>query len=269
MHTITIKNKNMLKLLKEGIISYLPGGDTKHTFLLQHQENNYVLRIFKNKDTADYYVAICKKLFTYNFLPSIYGQHGKKVLFEYIKGRDCKKQDASRVALQVGRICAFINKLKNKNPYNADKRFFSYITTLKNKKVIATEKALDIKKLYLSLKKKVRPKITLDANDVYPGNFRLRKGKVYLVDIEAIKPLFKGYGIAKSFIRWFKTPKQREKLKEGYTSVAPINFLTADYLQFLYLSFLVRSIALKLRLPTPLNVEDLQRLNRLLKGTLK
>ena len=81
MHTITIKNKNMLKLLKEGIISYLPGGDTKHTFLLQHQENNYVLRIFKNKDTADYYVAICKKLFTYNFLPSIYGQHGKKVLF--------------------------------------------------------------------------------------------------------------------------------------------------------------------------------------------
>jgi|SRR3989344_2342992 len=263
-----MKPKNMLKLLNEGIISNLEGGDTKHTFLLRHQNNKYVLRIFKNKATASYYITICKKLLKYNFLPYIYCQHGKKVLFEYIEGRDCNKQDASSVAAQVGRICAWINKLKNTSPYDADKRFFSYITTLKIKKLVDIEKASDIKKLYLSLKKKVRPKITLDANDVYPENFRLRNGKVYLVDIEAIKPLFMGHGIAKSFIRWFKTPKQREKFKEGYRSVSSLQ-LTNDYLQFLYLNFFIRSIALKLRLHTPLNLPDVFRLNRLLEGTIK
>lgn len=121
----------------------------------------------------------------------------------------------------------------------------------------------------MSLKKKVHPKIKLDANDVYPENFRLRKRKVYLVDIEAIRPLFKGQGIAKSFVRWFKTPKQREKFKEGYASVNSINFLTGDYLKFLYLNFFIRSIAIKLRLNTKLNPEDLKRLNLLLEGKFK
>ena len=83
--------------------------------------------------------------------------------------------------------------------------------------MIDGEKASNIKNLYISLKKKINPSIKLDANDVYPENFRLRNGKVYLVDIEAIKPLFRGHGIAKSFVRWFKTLEQRKKFKEGYS----------------------------------------------------
>ncbi len=93
------------------------------------------------------------------------------------------KEDALRVAQQVGRICGLINKLKNEVYYDADSRFFSYIETIKRKKLIDGEKASNIKNLYISLKKKVRPKIKLDTNDVYPENFRLRKRKVYLVDI--------------------------------------------------------------------------------------
>ena len=108
----------------------------------------------------------------------------------------------------------------------------------------------------------------MDANDVYPENFRLRKEKVYFVDIEAIKPLFRGHGIAKSFIKWFKTNKQREKFKEGYKSAASLNFLTKDYLQFLYLNYFMRSIAIKLRLKIKLNPRDITKFNLLLEGKL-
>ena len=264
-----MKKEDMSKIMKEGTISHIKGGDTKHTFLLVYRDKRYILRKFSNKNTTDYYTGICKKLHKYEFLPKILYQNEKNVLFEYIEGRDCTKLDASHVAIQIGRICGLINKLKNTKFYDVDKRFFSYIETIKRKKSISKEKASDIRELYLSLKKKVHPKVKLDANDVYPENFRLKNGKVYLVDIEAIKPLFQGHGIAKSFVRWFKTSQQREKFKRGYKSATSINFLTEDYLKFLYLNFFVRSIAIKIRLNIQLNPYDITRLNLLLEGKLK
>lgn len=264
-----MKKGYILNAFNEGTIKSLEGGDTKHAFLLTYENKKYILRKFSSKKDADHYLSICKKLLKHHFLPKYYHQKGKDVLFEYIEGRDCNKKDASKVAGQVGEICGFVNKLNNKIQYNADKRFFSYIEDLKKANMINKEKASKIKSLYISLKKKVKPKIKLDANDVYPENFRLNKGKVYLVDIEAIKPLFQGHGIAKSFIRWFKTPKQRKKFKEGYKSVNSIKFLTEEYLQFLYLNFFMRSIAIKLRLKTTLNPQDIIRLNSLLECNLK
>lgn len=252
--------------MKEGVVKKLEGGDTNHTFLLTHDNKKYILRKFSTKKEADYYIKICKKLSKHGFLPKIYYQKGRRALFEYIEGRDCNKEDAARVAGQVGRICGQINKLNNEVKYDSDKRFYSYVATLKREKLIDGKKELSVKNMYFSLKKKLRPKIALDANDVYPENFRLRKGKVYLVDIEAIKPLFQGHGIAKSFIRWFKTPEQRRKFKQGYHSIRSINFLTEDYLKFLYLNFFVRSIAIRLRLKVELNQRDIERLNLLLEG---
>ena len=264
-----MKNEAIAKAFKEGIIKSLDGGDTKHTFLLTYRDKKYILRKFSSKRDADYYLSICKRLLKHDFLPKFYYQKGRNALFEYIVGRDCNKKDASHIAQQVGRICGLINKLKSEVYYDADSRFLSYIKNIQSKKLIDGENASNIKNLYIFLKKKVHPKLRLDANDVYPENFRLRNGKVYLVDVEAIKPLFKGHGIVKSFVRWFKTPKQRKKFKEGYTSVASIKFLTDDYLKFLYLNFFIRSIAIKLRLNTKLNPEDFKRLNILLAGKFK
>ena len=91
-----VKNETMVKALKEGTIKSLDGGDTKHTFLLTYETKKYILRKFSSKKDANYYLSICKKLLKYNFLPKFYYQSGRKVLFEYIEGRDCNKKDASR-----------------------------------------------------------------------------------------------------------------------------------------------------------------------------
>ncbi len=254
----------MRDVLKNGKISKLAGGDTGHAFLLEYKGKKYVLRKFEDEKTAGYYFELCKKLQGHGFLPKIYFKEGKNIVFEYIEGRDCSKKDALKVAFQVGKICALTNKATSDKDYNLDERFISYIKDLENNSLIDKSGYSIALKMYHDLKKKINPKMVIDANDVYPENFRLRDGKVYLVDIEAIKPMIKGFGIAKSFVRWFRTPKQRQNFKKGYSSVNSISFLTEDYLTFLYLNFLARSISIKIRLKTKLNLKDIERFRSLI-----
>ena len=248
----------MKDVLKNGKISKLTGGDTGHAFLLEYEGKKYVLRKFEDEKVAEYYFELCKKLEGQGFLPHIYYKEGKNIIFEYIEGRDCNKKDAVKVAFQVGKICSLINKIDSDENYSLDERFVSYLKDLKDNNFIDSNESSIAIKIYHDLKKKINPKIVMDANDVYPENFRLRGGAVYLVDIEAIKPMIKGFGVAKSFVRWFRTPKQRENFKKGYESVQPISFLTEGYLKFLYLNFLARSVSIKIRLKTKLNPKDIE-----------
>ena len=85
--------------------------------------------------------------------------------------------------------------------------------------------------------------MALDANDITPSNFRLSKdGKVYFVDIEAIKPRIKGFGIAKFYIQWGKTSARRKAFDRGYSSIYSMKFLTQGYKDFIFLNFIIQEI---------------------------
>jgi len=255
----------MKHVLKNGKTEVLEGGDTQETFLLTFEGKKFVLRKCPNKKRADELVFISKKLKKYDILPKLYYQDGRSLIFEYIEGRDCKRTDALKVAKQVGRICALANTLQTEKQFNLDKRISKYLNTLKKNTTFSDEEINTMESLYFDLKKKIKFKIVLDANDIYPENFRLRKGKVYLVDVDAIKPLIKGYGIGKGFLRWFRTQTQRNRFLEGYSSRLSVKYLSKDYLKFLYLNFFLRSGANKLEFGKNLNERDVQRMKLLVK----
>lgn len=252
----------MKHILKQGVISKLEGGDSGETFLVKFAGKSFVLRKYETKKEADYNILIHKKLKKYGFFPELYYQEGNNVLFEYIKGRNCKKSDALSVAKQVGKICARINQLKINSVDYEEKNVASRLKILQNKSIVSREQAVLLEKKYVELKRKVKPKIAIDFDDIYPENFRLKKGRIYLVDIEGFELKIKGRGIGKGFLRWFKTPMQRERFKRGYASVASLGFLTKAYLQFLYLDFTIKNIAYKIRRKKEMRADDLDRLLR-------
>jgi len=243
----------MKKILREGVIEILnsdsgEGGMSKKVHLLKHNGKGYVLRICKDKKTAIMYSKNLKKYEKERFLPKLIEISGKKILLEYIEGRDCKKKDALRVAYQVGKIIGTINRTKGKNLKikDIDQKFRNSLTKIKNNKVINTKTSKEILQRYYELRKNIKIQISLDCDDIVPSNFRISKGKVYLVDIEMIKENIRSRGIAKAFLRWFGTGKQREKLMKGYNSVNSSLFLTEEYLQLLYLYFLVTNMKIKI-----------------------
>jgi len=256
----------MKYVLKEGKISKLEGGDSGQTYLVNHNKKKFVLREYENEKAADYYVMVHKKLQQYGFFPNLYYKEKNKILFEYIDGRDCKKSDALKVAYQVGKICATINKLKLRS-VDKDSKNVNYALELFRKNNFLNEediRALEVR--YETMRNKLKPKLTVEFDDVYAENFRLRKGKVYLVDIEDIDYKYQGRGIGKAFLRWFKTKKQRQKFKQGYESIASMKFVTEDYLQFLYLNFLTFSLAYKVKNRKNINPKDKIRLIKIING---
>ena len=117
--------------------------------------------------------------------------------------------------------------------------------TEKPKAALSHAEAIRIKKLYSLLKRKAKPKITLNPADVVPGNFRLRNGRVYLVDVESVKPNFNGSGLAKFFLGWGKNPKRQKAFKSGYRSIASMSFINKAYKDLLYLNFSVTALHFK------------------------
>ena len=255
----------MKHILKEGVRSKFEKGIVSKVELIEYDGKKYVLRTFKSKKKADYYSSILKKLKKYKFTPKILYQNKRQVLFEFIEGRDCKESDASRAAYQVGKICAAINKLKNLESYNLNRKFNTFLNLIERRNVISKTDAKSARNLYKMLYRKLKPKIALDANDVYAENFRIVHGKLYLVDVEAIRPTIKGYGIIKGFNRWFQKSKQQKDFLKGYNSIGNTKFLTEDYLKFANLFFYARSIALRLMFNNSPHGIDVDRLLKLLK----
>ena len=245
----------MKHLLEKGKISILlsdnnNAGWSGEVHLIEYKKEKYVVRRAKTLVKAKYYEKISNQLEKQGFLPKFLCRLGRDALYEYIDGRDLRKKESAAIIKQIGAISAQINKIEFKGSINL--RFNTQIkeTTTGifkkiNKKVrplLSEERATVIKKLYNALRKEVNPKITLDANDISPNNFRLRNGKVYFVDVEAIKPRIKGFGIGKAFTKWFKTPQERMEFINGYNSVSSTKFLTERYLDFIFLNFLVQEL---------------------------
>jgi len=253
-------------IINNGKISKLEGGESGETFLVKYSGKKFVLRRYQTKKEADYYVSVYNKLKKYGFLPDLYFHEDKDILMEYISGRDCKKSDALKVAEQVGRICALISKLKIRSIFNKNKPLEPLLDIMKIKGIIGESSSQSLIKEYYGLKKRVKPKLSIDYDDVHPQNFRLRNGRVYLVDLEEFDLNFKGAGIAKSFLRWFKTDFERKNFLRGYAEISSPDFLTQDYLKFLYLRFTIYIVAYKIKKNLDINPNDLDRLFRFING---
>lgn len=246
------------------------GGLSMEVNLIEYDGEKHVVRMCNSGKRAIFYVRISKELLKYNILPKLIERQGKNVFYDYLSGRDLTKDESLNIFKQIGAICARINNIKCKKRGDICSSFSKHLNQLltgnyriftkeemRQKKarrpnerhdkrriravILKTEKN-QIKKINSVLIIKTKAKVTLDAFDVSPANFRLSKGKVYFVDIGAIKPKIKGIGIAKCFFGWAKTQKQKKSFLQGYLSVSQTNFLTEDYMTLLNLHFLIQAL---------------------------
>ncbi|MEA3329208.1 MAG: hypothetical protein U9Q06_00505 [Nanoarchaeota archaeon] len=279
----------MKHILKEGKLSILlpereGGALSGEVYLIKHNGKKYVVRRCSNLPKAKYYESISKKLEKYDFLPKLLGRFGKDVLYEFIEGRDLRRNEKSFVFEQLGEIGAFVNKQKiESNPnfkFNKTLRELisgKYVQSpkvlmrrkrsnirKKPKAVLSSKEANKIKKLYSYLMRKTKAKIRMDISDFVPGNFRLRKGKVYLVDVESIKSVIKGRGIAKCFRGFCNTEKRKELFIKGYTNISSMDFLDETYLDLCHLLFAVQALHFKVQVNRD-SKEDLEKIETLLK----
>lgn len=262
--------KLITQILKHGKIKKLTSskgsGTTGEAHLAQLKGKKYVLRICPNKKTADWYLFLYKKLEKYEILPKIFEYQGKYLLIEYIIGRDLKEKEDEKIIYMVGKICALVNKTKYAGKYK--NKFLDKLNEITDRNIISEEKSKKIEELYKKLKSKIKLHFSLDIGDTTNDNFRLsKKGKIYFVDIEAIKYHIKGMSIAKAFYQWFKKPEERKNFIKGYKSKHPINYLTKNYLKFCYLIFLIQRIRFKHNKGEKASLKTaLFKLDRLLKG---
>ena len=261
---------NLKEIIRNGKISLLmPEGEggalSGEAHLLLFKRKKYVLRKCPDSKKAKMYLLISKRLEKYDFLPKLIGKSGNNVVYEYIEGRDLRQNEKIDVFRQLGVICAHINQMQIKA--SMDKGFYQRLKELETGKYIPYQKvilrrqrsgitekpkavlshadAAQIKKLYSLLKRKAKPKITLNPADVVPGNFRLRNKRVYLVDVESVKPNFNGSGLAKFFLGWGKDPKRQKAFKSGYQSIASMSFINETYKDLLYLNFSITALHFK------------------------
>jgi thiamine kinase-like enzyme len=282
----------MKHILKKGKISLLlpdivehGGGLSGEVHLVVYDSKKYVVRRCSNLSTAKRYEDISKKLGKYWFLPKFLGRYGKDVLYEYIEGRDLTKIESLKSLKQMGIIAGYINRIKVKN--KVDSRFNKqlkqlasggYVLTRKEKRklkrvknkrfkvIFKKEKIREIRRVYNLLKKKVKPTIAMDINDVSPTNFRIdKKGRVYLVDIEGIKPRIKGFGFAKFYLKFGKTFKRKKAYEKGYNSVTSIKYLTKEYLDFIYINFFIQKILYNVKIFDRDYKTSLKQLNTILR----
>ncbi|MBT7238087.1 hypothetical protein HN865_04495 [Candidatus Woesearchaeota archaeon] len=258
----------MKKILKGGKIKLLlpegeGGGLTGETHLVEYDHQKYVLRKCETLSKSRYYEHLSKKFEKYGFFPKFLGRLGKNVFFEYIEGRDLRSnEEKTEYLFEIGKILGIINKFsfenKFENLFNKQLKELTsgvYVPSLKvlmarekrnirkkPKKVLTDKQYKEILKCFKKLKKELNPKIVYECTDPMPGNFRVRKNKIYLVDIESIKPRYKGLGMNKFILEWGKTPLKKNKFIEGYNQHSSLSYFTDEYKKFIDLNFLIQRL---------------------------
>jgi hypothetical protein len=275
--------KHLLKKELKEIIPKHGGGISGEVHLIKDGNKKYIVRICKDSNKPRQYEKISKKLEKYKILPKFLGKYKNYAFFEYLEGRNLSHKETLKTFKKIGKIVAQISKLKttktdNKFPtqlkelttgkfstnFKVDiRRYREKLDKRRIKPLFTKEKAEQIKKLHDKLSKTVKPKNVLDANDVVHSNFRLSKGKIYFVDLEAIKPKIKGFGIAKCFSKWAKTDKQQQAFKKGYEK-ADKWFFEKEYADLCYIRFLIQALNYKCQVGRNYK-KDLKKLNSILK----
>jgi thiamine kinase-like enzyme len=251
-----MKMNRMEKMLKKGKIEKLVpingGGLTGEVHLLEYKSKKYILRRCRDAEAVREYISIVEKYKKYGFFPKLLGKHNTDLLFEFIDGREVRRErEFLKTFEQIGKIAAQINKVKYKG--ETSEKFVRRVNALvtgnykgyekkrsKKPKIFTKKEGEKIIKTYKYLVNVCKPKIVFDINDVTHSNFIVtKKGKVFLVDIGAVRPLTKGYGVAKCFLQVSKKESQQKAFLKGYSSISSIKFLTQEYYDLIYLSFFV------------------------------
>jgi hypothetical protein len=237
----------MEQIIKEGKAELIKPKETdssyKEVYLLTYNHQKYILIKCGKKKTADRYEKNYNIFEKFGFFPELLWRDKTRLIFEYIPGRDCKMSDALQVAGDVGGIVGVINSIKIPiKQYNFDKNFFKKLNYIKKRHVLNSDKIKEIRDKYYELKSKANPILSIDAKDIKGDNFRLYNGKVYFVDIDAIRPALRGLGIAKAMLHWFKIPIERELFFKGYNKFSDSSFFTTDYRDFIFLYFIIKEI---------------------------
>jgi len=281
----------MREILKKGDISQiiLEGGGalTGEVHLLKYKGKKYILRKCVTLNRAKFYEEIEKKLGKYGFLPKIIKRYGKNLIYEYIEGRHLKRNESMKTFEEIGKIVGRINSIQSKKMktrfYENTKNLLSgrFKPDLKiqmrrkrsnikkmPKKIIDKEKYNLLRETHKNLMKKAQAEVAWDPSDITVTNFIMSKGKIYLVDVDSIKPALKGYGIAKFFDNWAKTPQRQKAFKKGYKSILSMKYLDKTYEELINLEFLIQR--LNWHNHTGRNVgKDLKKLNVYLKSKIK
>lgn len=258
--------KKISALIPEG------GGGLSMEVSLVEEENGekYVLRACSLREKAENYEFISNKLSKYKVLPKFIKREGNNVFYEYLQGRDLTHNENLEIFEEIGVICARINDIEHRQDVDINLHFNKQLDQLvtgryqqftaeemiqkrarrpneehddkRIKALISKTEKEKIVKINNMLIVKIRPKVTWDAFDVSPANFRLSDGKVYFVDIDAIKPKMAGMGMAKCFYGWAKTDAQRESFIKGYCSVLKSISFGEEYMDLLNLHFLIQAL---------------------------
>ncbi len=244
----------MKSILKQGKISPLfvegsTSGMSREVHLVEHDGEKYVLRKCKTKERADLFENISKRFENYGIIPRFVGRHKNNLIFEYLEGRDLKSED-KKYAFKIGELYGKVNSEKSPRgeKYDYRSKFYWGLEFIFDNKIIDGDKYELIKKKFEFLNKRVKLKFGFDIGDLTPDNFRLSKGKIYFIDIEALNPNRTiGYGFAKAFLKWFKTEKSRREFLKGYNTNFSSEYLTKDYLQFIYVFFLITNTVSKMK----------------------
>jgi len=150
--------------------------------LLEYGSSKAVLRECVDKGTADKYCFFGVHL--NGFLPQILRREGSRVYYEYLNGRDCVREDADRVALQIGRISGFVRRIPPFGcNFEPDKEFQRASDYLEGH--IGWDMSW-ARKMYSKLRARIEPIFGTDLNDIIPSNFRLVGERVYLIDVHGI-----------------------------------------------------------------------------------
>ncbi|MGK0209414.1 MAG: hypothetical protein ACI83O_000691 [Patescibacteria group bacterium] len=258
------------------LIPQTGGGLSMEAHLVISKGQKYIVRLCDSEKKAKLYESISKKLQKEEILPIFIQRQDEKVFYEYLVGRDLNENESPKVFYEIGKICAIINNVKppisheinnifntqlkelttgnykkyTKEEYNEkkrrrpnerhDRRRIKAIITKKEKKKINS--------INLKLINSTGAKIAYDAFDVSPANFRLSKGKVYFVDIDAIKLKIRGLGIAKCLYRWTKSKAQKDALLKGYHSKSSNKNISEEYRNLLNLRYLIQALHDKAKL---------------------
>jgi len=252
------------------------GGYSGEVSFVKHKGQKYVLRTCKNGNpdkNVERYAFYCDILNRERekAIPKLLARKQRHLLFEFLEGKDCTPKNAGKAAFQAGRICAQATKIPLLPKYerDMDKVFHTNLDYLLENKLITHEKHKQIKQRYQELRPE-NLETQSELIDTTLSNFRITPKGLYLVDIESITTDVKGRCFARAYLRSFKN--HRKEFRAGYNSIADSSFLTPEYLQYLYLNFLIKNASGKhkkrKKYPELNNGYPLEKLDLLLQGKL-
>lgn len=182
--------------------------------------------------------------------PKFYGREGRYLLFNWIEGEHLTTETPLEICYKIGKLVGEAHALKDMEKKDEDSFFYNRLKIIKKTKIFDTKTLAKIELTYKKFKEKLKLDITLEFNDIHPGNMIMtKKEEVYYIDEEGFGHKIKGLGFAKPFLtdKWMKKKEQKEAFWKGYNEHHSSDYFDKDYEKFILFLQLIRTIATRIR----------------------